>query len=105
MKLPIICLAALCGLGFIFGPQTSLEAKHHNHFSVNFSPVYSAPAQTYIVEQYPTYVEERVYMAPHGYAYPSYSERVYVQPAPRVRYVYPQRPAYYSGFSVGFGVR
>ena len=102
MRLPIMCLAVLCGLGFIFGPQTVAEAKYHNHFSVNFSPIFAMPAPAYVVEPYPQYVERHVYMGPYGY--PAY-ESVYVHPVPRVRYVYPSRPAFYSGFSFGFGFR
>ncbi len=100
MKLSILCSVLLLTAFFVVGPKLSLEAKHHTHFSLNFGPLISTPG--YVVEQqYPTYVEERVYVNPYGYYPYPVRERVYVQPAPRT-YVYPSRPAVYTGFSLGF---
>ncbi len=94
---------------FTIGHNTSLEAKHHTRFSINFHPQVHHPVTPYVVERYPAYVEERVYIQSYAqpyaqpYGYPVYQERVYVQPAPRAYYVAPQRPTFYSGFSFGFG--
>lgn len=103
MKLSFFCTAFVLAVALIAGPKFSLEAKHRNYFSLNFGPAFAYPPPAVVVQpSYPTIVEQRYYVDPYGY--PSYNT-VYVQPAPRAYYVYPPRPAFYSGFSFGVGLR
>lgn len=101
MKLVTLFSVLALATVMIVGPSFSLEAKHHhsrhhhsrNYFSLNVGPVVSSPG--YVVERYPTVVQQYTYVDPWGMPY---REAVFVQPAPRVVYpVYP-RPA------VSFGV-
>lgn len=102
MKLTTLCVTLALAAAFIVGPKFALEARHHHsRVSVNMGPVISCAPAPVVVQQYPAYVQDRVYVDPYGY---SYSERVYVEPAPRAYYVYP-RPAFFSGFSLGFNFR
>ena len=105
MKLvTLFSVLALAGL-MIVGPKVSLEAKHHrNSFSFSVNPVF-APAYVggynpgYVVERYPSYVQEYTYVDSWGMPY---REAVYVQPSPRVYYPAYPRPAVSFGFGMMF---
>jgi hypothetical protein len=94
--------AAMFAIGF-----TSLEAGHHHRkrVSLELGTVVPARHSTYVVEQYPSYVEEHVYMDPYMYGHP-YRQTVHVyHPAPARVYHHYQRPAIFSGISFGFSFR
>jgi hypothetical protein len=105
MKLTALFSVLLLTAVFAASPK-SLEARHHccggPRFALNVGSVLATPAPRYVVESYPTYVEEHVYVDQYGYPY---RERVYVQPAPRAYYVYPPRPTIFTGLSFGFNFR
>lgn len=92
MKLTILALT----LATLFVGGTQLEAR--THISFNVGPVFAPPPPAYVVERYPSYVQQRTVIDPWGA--PAYTEAVVVRPAP-VYYAVP-RPAYGFGFGWSF---